>query len=212
MTLLVEPEIGVPYSPELTYLDLRDRAVLACNTAALLSEYGLQLQFNEDDAGIAREMTIAYAGDPTTASKAVSNSQAAKMRPEALMAVATVLRDFGHEIAADAAQVRNIVTNKLLIETENPDARIRIRALELLGKIRDVGLFSDRSEVTVTHQTSSELRSRLKTRLQTLIAGKDGAEDGVVIAGDVVDVDAELGLPTRRTEATPVDELLASEH
>jgi hypothetical protein len=58
--------------------------------------------------------------------------------------------------------------NKLVQETENPDPRIRIRALELLGKITDVGLFTERSEVTVTHRTTEDLRARLREKLSKL--------------------------------------------
>jgi len=64
--------------------------------------------------------------------------------------------------------VRHMVTNKLIEETENPDPRIRLRAMELLGKITDVGLFTDRSEVTVTHQTTDDIREKLREKLNAL--------------------------------------------
>ena len=77
---------------------------------------------------------------------------------------------------------------KLVLESENPDARIRMRALELLGKISDVGLFSEKSEVTITHQSTDDLREKLKGKLEKLVAGE------VIEEAVVVDVDAELGL------------------
>ena len=43
------------------------------------------------------------------------------------------------------------------------------RALELLGKVSDVGLFSDRSEVVITHQSSSELEDKLRSKLRNLM-------------------------------------------
>jgi hypothetical protein len=84
------------------------------------------------------------------------------------MLTAEILRNFGHEIVTDAVKVRHLVMNKLVQETENPDPRIRIRALELLGKITDVGLFTERSEVTVTHQTTDDLREKLRQKLLKL--------------------------------------------
>ena len=75
-----------------------------------------------------------------------------------------------------------------MLESENPDARIRMRALELLGKISDVGLFSEKSEVTITHQSTDDLREKLKGKLEKLVAGE------VIEEAVVVDVDAELGL------------------
>ena len=81
-----------------------------------------------------------------------------------------------------------MVTNKLVLESENPDPRIRMRALELLGKISDVGLFSEKSEVTITHQSTDDLREKLKGKLEKLVAGE------VVEEAVVVDVDEELGI------------------
>jgi hypothetical protein len=86
-----------------------------------------------------------------------------------------------------------LVTNKLIEETENPDPRIRIRALELLGKITDVGLFSEKSEVTVTHQTSDDLKEKLREKLSRLV-NPDTVEDAIMIGGEIIDVDKELGL------------------
>jgi hypothetical protein len=85
------------------------------------------------------------------------------------------------------------VTNKLIEETENPDPRIRIRALELLGKVSDVGLFAEKSEVTITHQTSDDLKEKLREKLARLV-NPDVVEDAIMIDGEIIDVDKELGL------------------
>jgi hypothetical protein len=86
------------------------------------------------------------------------------------------------------------VTNKLIDETENPDPRVRIRALELLGKISDVGLFAEKSEVTITHQSTDDLRAKLREKLQKLSTSEERIQEAIVIDGEVLDVDAELGL------------------
>ena len=68
-----------------------------------------------------------------------------------------------------------------------------MRALELLGKISDVGLFAEKSEVTVTHQSTDDLRNKLRGKLEKLIT-----PDTEVVEGEYVessfDVDDELGL------------------
>jgi hypothetical protein len=92
------------------------------------------------------------------------------------------------------------VTNKLIEETENPDPRVRIRALELLGKISDVGLFTEKTEVTITHRTTDELRESLRSKLAKLVNPADEAEDAIIIDDDVIDVDAELGLEDEADE------------
>jgi len=101
-------------------------------------------------------------------------------------------------VAKNAVEIRMLVTNRLLEESRNPDPRVRIRALELLGKISDVGLFTDRSEVLVTHQSTDELRAKLKEKLQRLAARAtpDNVEDA-----QIIDVDAELGLEGKKADA-----------
>jgi len=107
-----------------------------------------------------------------------------------------ILKDFGHSVVKSATQVRHLVTNKLIEETENPDPRVRIRALELLGKISDVGLFAEKTEVTITHQTTDDLKDRLREKLTRLINPEPHpeVEEAIVIEGTTIDVDKELGL------------------
>jgi hypothetical protein len=76
-----------------------------------------------------------------------------------------------------SVQIRTYVTNKLIEESTNPDAKIRMRSLELLGKIGDVGLFIERSEVTVKHKTTIELQASIKERISKLLQVRSKAED-----------------------------------
>jgi hypothetical protein len=106
------------------------------------------------------------------------------MTPAELIVTRDILQRFGHSVVESSIQVRHMVTNKLIQETENPDPRIRLRALELLGKITDVGLFTERSEVTVTHQTSDDLRAKLKAKLQKMKDVTPAVEEAVVLGDD----------------------------
>ena len=193
MTLLIEPEIGVPYVPNEPYMDLKVRAEAACNTVQELSAHGLEVEPNKEDQDIASKLSMAYAEDPEKASKKVTNKRAATLTPASLVLTSNILQEFGQSVAKSAMQVRHMVTNKLILETDNPDPRVRIRALELLGKISDVGLFSDKTEVTVTHKTTEELRESLRAKLSKLINPEE-VEDAVVLDGESIDVDKELGL------------------
>ncbi len=193
MTLLIEPEIGVPYAPNEPYMDLKIRAEAACNTVQELSAHGLEVKPDKEDQDIASKLSMAYAEDPEKTSKKVTNKRAATLTPASLVLTSNILQEFGQSVANSAMQVRHMVTNKLILETDNPDPRVRIRALELLGKISDVGLFSDKTEVTVTHKTTDELRESLRAKLSKLINPEE-VEDAVVLDGEPVDVDKELGL------------------
>lgn len=192
MTLMLDPEIGVPFSDKVPYVDLRARAEAACNTALELGEHGLDVEPVAEDRDTAANLALAYADNPEKASKTVNDKRAATIRPASMILANSVLQEFSHSVVESATQIRHLVTNKLLLETENPDPRIRIRALELLGKISDVGLFAEKSEVTITHQTSDEIRERLRSKLEKLI-NPEPAEDAVIIDDTPIDVDAELG-------------------
>jgi hypothetical protein len=194
MSLEIEPEVGVAISEKAPNLDLRTRVEAASATAAMLSEHGLEVEPTAEDNDIAAKLTLAYADDPDKTSKKVSAKRASSLPPAALMATHGILTQFGHSVVESATQVRHLVTNKLIEETENPDPRVRIRALELLGKISDVGLFTEKAEVTITHKTTDELRESLRAKLEKIIKPDEEAEDAVIIDGDSIDVDEELGL------------------
>jgi hypothetical protein len=44
-----------------------------------------------------------------------------------------------------------------------------MRSLELLGKISDVGLFTDKTEITMRHRPTEELEQLLRERLTRVI-------------------------------------------
>lgn len=165
----IEHDMVPPKSDEVAELDLVEKARAAANAAAVLAEFGLDIDVpsNAEMEGAAA-LAAAYAQDPENTSLAATPARLARMTPAELLLTKDILDRFGHSVVNSAVQVRHMVTNKLIQETENPDPRIRLRALELLGKITDVGLFTDRSEVTVTHQTSDDLRSKLRDKLQRL--------------------------------------------
>lgn len=202
MSLVVSPEIGVPYSKDVPYTDLKERIEAACNTALQLSEHGLEVEPTSDDELIASTIAAAYAENPEKATKTVTTKRAGKMTPASLIMTNSILQEFGSKVAENAVQIRHLVTNKLLLETENPDAKVRIRALELLGKISDVGLFAEKSEVMVTHQSTDDLRAKLRSKLEKLVNPPVEAEDAIILDGEEIDVDAELGLK----KAEPYDD------
>lgn len=199
----IEPELGVPLAPDVTYYDLRQRAQAACESIKLLEEHGLETNNTQKDKETAGELTKAYAEDPVKASKAVNTARAALLTPESLKNIRAYLDEYGRAVVTKAVEIRHTVTNRLIEESRNPDPRVRIRALELLGKVSDVGLFTDRSEVTITHQTTDEVRERLREKLQRLIKPSDDSPYVVETDNDIVDVDEELGIKIKYPHENP---------
>jgi hypothetical protein len=85
--------------------------------------------------------------------------------PGAIVQIKAILSEYDKAVVESAAQIRTFVTNKLLLESDSPDPRIRIKALELLGKISDVGLFTEKTEITMRHRPTEELEQMLRERL-----------------------------------------------
>lgn len=201
----IEPELGVPLAPNMTHYDLRQRAEAACKSIKLLEEHGLDTENTQEDKETAAAITKAYAADPTKTSKAVNTARAALLTPESLKNIRAYLDEYGRAVVTKAIEIRHTVTNRLLEESRNPDPRVRIRALELLGKVSDVGLFTDRSEVTITHQTTDEVRERLREKLQRLIKPSDDGPYVVETDNNIVDVDEELGIKVKYDPETPAN-------
>ena len=197
MAIVLKPEVGIPVSEGADSSDLKEKAEAACNTAQELAEHGLDLEPTKEDKDVAAALSTSYAENPGKTSKKATNKNISKLTPASLVLTDAILQEFGHSVAENAAQIRYLVTNKLLIESENQDPRIRMRALELLGKISDVGLFAEKSEVTVTHQSTEDLRDKLRSKLEKIIEVEDVVDaeytQSVELDGEVLDVDAEFG-------------------
>jgi hypothetical protein len=71
---------------------------------------------------------------------------------------------------------------------DNGDPKIELKALELLGKHSDIGLFTERSEITVHHTTSTSLENSIKDRIKRLL----NTEVSDITPLD--DLDAQLGM------------------
>jgi hypothetical protein len=84
---------------------------------------------------------------------------------------------------------------------------VRLKSLELLGKVSNVGLFSERVDITVTHRTIHDIESDLKKTLE-LFTGQvidvEPKERPKAVAE--IDLDEEFGtLSVETTPDTPED-------
>jgi hypothetical protein len=209
--IVITPDLGVIIPPDdLPHATLRERAAAACKTLYELAENGLDPELlvpTEEDQQTAQSILHSYAQDEETTNNSVTSTRLASLRPAVILELDTLLGEFSHAVVKNAVQIRTYVTNKLIQESVNPDPRVRIRALELLGKISDVGLFTERSEVTITHRSTEDLKQSLREKLAVIRAktSKNDIEDAKLINHDekteklmnsdlVVDVDAELGV------------------
>ena len=145
------------YAPTFESLETRVAAAMA----ALVDTNNLPApnEISEADKHKAREVFIGneLASDQDLAS------------PGMVVYLQSLLSEYDQVVVKSAQQMRTYVTNKLLKETDNPDPRIWMKSLELLGKISDVGLFTDKTEITMRHRPTEELEQLLRERLTKVL-------------------------------------------
>ena len=67
----------------------------------------------------------------------------------------------------------------------------------MLGKITDVGLFTEKSEVTINHRSTEDLVNSVRAKIHKLMHPEDVTDvKAVEVNGESIDVDEELGLDT----------------
>jgi hypothetical protein len=71
----------------------------------------------------------------------------------------------------------------------------------MLGKITDVGLFTEKSEVTINHRSTEDLVNSIRSKIHKLMH-PDNVTDvrAVEVNGEAIDVDAELGLDEKEDD------------
>lgn len=157
MPIVVTPESGIPLPFDTTPEEIeqfRERAKAAVETIKEIIALGGEVEVTEDDRRTARD-AVGSNSIKITESNAGS-----------LVHLEAILSEYDRDLLNSASRLRSYVTNKLLIETVDPDAKVRLKALELLGKTAGVGLFSDRLEVNVTHRTIDQIDNELETLLE----------------------------------------------
>ena len=199
MQIHVEPDLAIPMPFENVPLkDFREKAEAACNSAELL---GLDTTPTEKDKSVAEQAVYAVASNEEKANKKLAKQT---HTPAMYKEVKSVLDEYSLRVVDNAMQIRLLVTNKLILDSNSPDDRTRLRALELLGKITDVGLFSEKSEVTINHRSTKDLVDSVRAKIQRLMRPAD-IEDvkEVTINGETVDLDEELGPETPKNDEKP---------
>jgi len=158
----IEPDFDHPIPANPTDKEPRDpqeKVKVSATTARLLGELGMPLDMTMAEAAEAQDL---FAGHPEQEPGDVYK-QGVAVRLSALLNV------YDKQIVDDAVQLRHYITNRLIEISSCGTVKDELRALELLGKISDVGLFTEKQEITVTHRTSEELEHAIKERVKRLI-------------------------------------------
>jgi hypothetical protein len=193
MQLHIEPDLAIPFPDDNPVLaNFIEKAQAACNTAELLE---LDMEPTEEDKAAAEKAVYTVAENQEKANKQLVKKT---QTPAVYKEVKGILDEYSLRVVDNAMQIRLLVTNKLIIDSNSPDDRTRLRALEMLGKITDVGLFTEKSEVTITHRSTADLVDSIRNKLHRLMHPEDVTEvNAVEVNGEAIDVDKELGLDSK---------------
>jgi hypothetical protein len=135
-------------------------------------------------------------------------------KPAPLVGPAAVLARYADELVSPE-QLRPFIMSKLVEIANCGDIKHELRALELLGKSTDVGLFTERSETIIHHKTSVELEGAIRERIKNLLGHvvDMGAVEQVSAVDEAIDEEDQLAnsLDAELHEASDSDEEEAQE-
>jgi hypothetical protein len=166
----------VPYEPHLLRTPMRTEDLMpellasaAAKTAKdILRRSGApDMEITEADVVDAHTMFSGYmAGN----SNAITTTKLQK--PETVIKLEALVAEYDWRVIQHADQIRMLVTNKLLGLSDHKDPKVQLKAVELLGKLADVGMFVEKQEITYKQKSEEELQNSLMQKLGLLIEGE----------------------------------------
>lgn len=186
MPIVITPETGIPFPFDTTAEELEDfraRAQAMFNTVEVLEANGLDVSVTDADRLDSHTMLASEQIAPVKT-----------LTPASIKHLDSILSEYDRELLDVHRRARVYVTNRLILESTDSDARTRLKALELLGKVSGVNLFTERVDVTVTHRSVKDIEEEIKKTLQIFDAEYVEVDEDPVPSLSELDLDAELGV------------------
>tara|TARA_R110000868_G_scaffold267519_1_gene526823 strand:- start:358 stop:972 length:615 start_codon:yes stop_codon:yes gene_type:complete len=150
-------------------------------TSDWMAELGIKPDSEVDTHAQTSAAREAFKGIATISSDEESRIKLLTLKtPAAVRHLTGMLAAYDWEFVNMAKELRGYTVAKLVEETTSPNANIRLKALGLLGKVTEVGLFTDKIEIKKTDLTDAEIDQKLKEKLNKFMNVTDV---------DVIDVD-----------------------
>jgi len=180
----IEPsdEYPMPFDTSDEELDaFADKLASMANTAELMEELGAPIEVSK--GSLAEEAALL---DKVLKDQTITPL---KTSLPATLGASAFLKAYGQSRALDIDTVRAALTNKLLEIADCGEVKYELKAIELLGKHSDIGLFTERSEVTVNYNNPDSLEKAIKERVKRLLNA-----DVIDMKPLGMDLDEELGI------------------
>ena len=177
----------VHFEPEVTsrdgFVKLDDASPEDVLSAQVATEQWLAELGVDDDSVVADQHQTeaarkAFGSLTTNADTTEQKAALAELKtPAAVRHLTGMLAAYDWQFIEMAQQLRGYTVAKILEETKSPNSNIRLKALIALGKVTEVGLFTEQIEVKKVEMSDAEVEQRIKDKLAKFM--------GVI---DVVDV------------------------
>lgn len=87
----------------------------------------------------------------------------------AALKLTALINEYDRQVVKDVFQLRTYITNRLIEISGCGSTKEELKALELLGKISDVGLFVEKSEINITMTSPAQLEHAIKEKINRLL-------------------------------------------
>ena len=118
--------------------------------------------------------------------------------PEAVRHLTGMLAAYDWEFVQQAKEIRGYAVAQLIEETKSSNANLRLKALGLLGKVTEVGLFTDKVEIKKVELSDAEIDAKIKEKLNRFM--------GVIDVVDVYENSPEIDTSAEHVEKHDVNE------
>jgi hypothetical protein len=121
----------------------------------------------------------AFAGltDPSASPAITTKSILALRAPAAVRHLVDMLSAYDWDFVQQAAEIRGYIVKELLEASQNPDNKVKLKALGMLGTVTEVGAFTQRSEVAHKQEPAGDVEDRIRARLKAMLPPQQPTDD-----------------------------------
>jgi len=194
MVIPTDKDVPLIQDVEGTPAEIAERADTFFKSAELIRESGGDVEPTEAERDEAR---MIFSGSELAPQVPSSSAVARQLK--------ALITEYDHQVIESNIQARNYIVNRLL-ELSDPAGNTKpmeqLRALELMGKVSEIGLFTERLEVNINNKSTEELEKELVATLNKYINVVDvvPTEQNDPRKPLGIDLDEELGRKPKATE------------
>lgn len=163
-TIHITPDTTTPMPSDLkpeSPKSFREQASAYYHTVKELSDNGMEFLLSDEDKQESHQVVSTETMPPPQI-----------IKPGMIANLEAILSSCDQELMDVSRRLRHYVTNRLLVESTDEDPKVRLKSLELLGKVGEVGLFAEKKDITITTRTQADINTELEKTLELYLGKK----------------------------------------